>query len=485
MKKVIFIIILIAIVVPMLILAGEITKKIDWGMKEFLAPPPISDALSQAALSKKDAAPPSVSRNQRPVQAAARKKAQPEKQKSAEEKSAQNWCQSDRILMEGGAAVADEGIAVTICGTMPSSRLLLATGGAGALSFGVLWQGETAASPQSAGMPFAPLNCAAAGVSTVRATAYGPSQEIVASGGPWECSGGIDTIYDIPPGQGITLVVVGENASGDVVFRGEQGGIAIAAGRENNIGAVKTTPFSLSLGAPADAEFLMNGRVAFTWTGASGMSSYQIQVARDPGFDSPVIDADTATSSFTASPALASRTYFWRVRGTDEFNNSSEWSEARSVTIDTLPQFSVTAKFIIDHGIISTNSATVSLLISAAKSSGADIAAYYFSEDPARPTANARGWRPVSPAKSYSSVLPYTLSGGDGPKTIFVWFKDGAGRVSKPARDTIIFDATPPRTAIIGKPANPTNASRADFNFTSSKDGSTFRCSLDEGAYTP
>lgn len=487
MKKIIFILILISISIPVLILAGEITKKLEWGVKEFLIPPPISETFSK--ISKKGVARPSTSDRQRSVQGAATpKEASTEKLKDAkgsEEKPAPNWCQSDRILIEGGAAVADDGVSMTICGTLPSSRLLLTTAGTGALSFSVLWQRETTVSPQFARTSFGPVSCSAGGVRTVRATAYGSSNEILASGGPWECSERIDTIYNVPPGSDIRLVVVGENASGNAVYRGEQSGITIAAGQANNIGTIKTSLFQPALETPMEAEILTTGQVAFAWAGVSGMSSYRIQISKDARFTSPIVDADTTSASFNVNSALESRTYFWRVKGMDVFNHGSEWSPARSVTVDTLPLFNVSAKFIIDNGIISTNSATLSLHISAMKGSGVDIEAYYFSEDPERPAAKASGWATISPTLSYSSVIPYTVSAGDGPKTIYVWFKDAAGRVSKPAQDTIIFDTTPPHTTITGQPANPTNAAAAVFSFASSEDGSTFRCSLDDGAYTP
>jgi hypothetical protein len=69
-------------------------------------------------------------------------------------------------------------------------------------------------------------------------------------------------------------------------------------------------------------------------------------------------------------------------------------------------------------------------------------------------------------------------------KTVSVWFKDAAGRVSKAARDTIVLDTTPPDTMITGQPANPTNSVLADFSFASTESGSLFQCSLDDGAFT-
>jgi len=43
----------------------------------------------------------------------------------------------------------------------------------------------------------------------------------------------------------------------------------------------------------------------------------------------------------------------------------------------------------------------------------------------------------------------YILSDGDGDKTIYAWFKDGAGNVStESATDDILLDTTPPEGAI-------------------------------------
>ncbi|MFO0793484.1 MAG: hypothetical protein U0586_05410 [Candidatus Brocadiaceae bacterium] len=45
-------------------------------------------------------------------------------------------------------------------------------------------------------------------------------------------------------------------------------------------------------------------------------------------------------------------------------------------------------------------------------------------------------------------TISYTLSSGDGSKTVYVWYKDGDGNVSGTASDSIDVDTTAPVVAI-------------------------------------
>ncbi|MBI5184991.1 MAG: DUF1566 domain-containing protein [Nitrospinae bacterium] len=78
----------------------------------------------------------------------------------------------------------------------------------------------------------------------------------------------------------------------------------------------------------------------------------------------------------------------------------------------------------------------MTLSISATDAVG--VTGYYASETSTTPTASASGWKAVTSTKSYSnSKISFTLSSGDGTKTVYVWFKDAAGNVSSPASDAI------------------------------------------------
>ena len=65
-------------------------------------------------------------------------------------------------------------------------------------------------------------------------------------------------------------------------------------------------------------------------------------------------------------------------------------------------------------------------------------------------------WTSIPSTTSYSASISYTLSDGDGNKTIYVWYKDDSGNVSSPASDSIILDTTPPIVTITSPTSNDT-----------------------------
>jgi hypothetical protein len=73
------------------------------------------------------------------------------------------------------------------------------------------------------------------------------------------------------------------------------------------------------------------------------------------------------------------------------------------------------------------------------------VTGYYLSTSATVPTAGAAGWVAVGPTPSYSnSAVPYTLPSGEGPKTLYAWYKDAAPNVSLTASAAITLDQTAP-----------------------------------------
>jgi hypothetical protein len=95
---------------------------------------------------------------------------------------------------------------------------------------------------------------------------------------------------------------------------------------------------------------------------------------------------------------------------------------------------------VINNGAASTSYTTVTLSIAATDNVG--VAGYYISENSTTPSATASGWTSVTSTISYSANVSFTLSSGDGAKTIYVWFKDDAGNVSAPATASITLAST-------------------------------------------
>jgi len=105
----------------------------------------------------------------------------------------------------------------------------------------------------------------------------------------------------------------------------------------------------------------------------------------------------------------------------------------------------------INSGASYTNSTTVTLNLSATDSVG--VTGYYISETLSYPSASASGWVSVASTTSYSANVSYSFSGGDGSKTVYVWYKDAAGNVSTAYAHTITLDTTSP-TVIISSPTS-------------------------------
>ncbi|WP_119080661.1 Ig-like domain-containing protein [Chitinophaga alhagiae] len=83
-----------------------------------------------------------------------------------------------------------------------------------------------------------------------------------------------------------------------------------------------------------------------------------------------------------------------------------------------------------------------------------------------------------------AASTPWTLSAGDGTKTVYMRLKDAAGNVT-PLQDQILLDETVPATTITSAPPAITNSTTATFVFTSSEPPGTFEAQLDGSAFTP
>src|SRR3990172_5315643 len=90
--------------------------------------------------------------------------------------------------------------------------------------------------------------------------------------------------------------------------------------------------------------------------------------------------------------------------------------------------------------ITETASQVLTVTISASDDTG--ITGYYLSESETAPTVISDGWISVQTTTSYNSNVSFTLSSGNGNKTIYVWFMDGAGNISQSSSAAITLNQT-------------------------------------------
>lgn len=102
-----------------------------------------------------------------------------------------------------------------------------------------------------------------------------------------------------------------------------------------------TPPAIPQLLAPANHSQLRIVQPTFVWSATVliDATQYQLQVATDSVFTTPVIDRVTSETTYTVpypSP-LSDGVYYWHVRARDEVGNWSDWSGYWELTINTAP----------------------------------------------------------------------------------------------------------------------------------------------------
>ena len=119
----------------------------------------------------------------------------------------------------------------------------------------------------------------------------------------------------------------------------------------------------------------------------------------------------------------------------------------------------------IDTGTIATNSQNVTLSLTASDAVG--VTGHYSSESATTPDLSDSGWTSVSSATAYSGTANFTMSSGEGTKTVYAWFRDFAGNISVANNDTIILDQTAPTGSVsINGGASSTTSSSVTLTLT-------------------
>lgn len=200
-----------------------------------------------------------------------------------------------------------------------------------------------------------------------------------------------------------------------------------------------TTAPSVSLTAPANGA-TVSGTIAVAATASDNAGVAGVQFKLDGanlGVEDTTAPYSTIWNTTTASEGAHALTAVAR----DPAGNSAT-ATSISVTVDNVPSDTTppTGSIIINGGAPVTNNATVTLTLSAADPSG--VTQMCFSHTAASCTTS-----PIAYATSFS----WTLSAGDGTKTVYVQFKDAVGNWSAAGAisDGITLDTTPPMITIL------------------------------------
>ena len=163
----------------------------------------------------------------------------------------------------------------------------------------------------------------------------------------------------------------------------------------------------------------------------SGIST--MQISEDPAFTGASWDSYAASTAFTLAATDGTHTVYVRYR--DAVGNTSS---AYSDTIILDRQGPIATDFAINGGALFVTSASVTLTIGAIDLT-TSVSQMMISENSLFTGAS---W------ESYATSKAFTLSAGEGVKTVYIKFRDAASNASLPTFGTITVDTTNPNGSV-------------------------------------
>jgi hypothetical protein len=180
------------------------------------------------------------------------------------------------------------------------------------------------------------------------------------------------------------------------------------------------------------------------WTASndaeSGISDYEYLIRQDSTTGTIIVNWTSAGLvtewTRTGLSLTIGKTYYIGVRAKNgsALYSAAAYSDGITVQADTTPP---TGTISINSGAAYTKTPAVTLTLSATDNSGT-VSQMQFSNDTVT----------YSTPESYATTKSWTLTSGDGSKSVYVKFSDPKGNWSTPVSDTITLDATPPTITI-------------------------------------
>jgi hypothetical protein len=213
---------------------------------------------------------------------------------------------------------------------------------------------------------------------------------------------------------------------------------------KDNAGTISTT-YSDTIGldtiAPTGSIIINNGNAWTTTTTVTltltytdtGSGVYQVRYTNDGTFDTEAWESPSATKAWTLTTGDGTKTVYYQIK-----DNAGMISTTYSDTIG-LDTIAPTGSIIINSGNAWTTTTSVTLTLTYADT-GSGVSQVRYSNDG---TFDTETW------ESSSATKVWTLTTGDGTKTVYYQIKDNAGMISTTYSDTIGLDTIAPTGSII------------------------------------
>jgi len=196
----------------------------------------------------------------------------------------------------------------------------------------------------------------------------------------------------------------------------------------------KTIP-SGTLTINNDAAYVNSTSVTLNLTAADATSGvYRVRFSNDGVWDTETWETSPSTKTWTLPSGDGTKTVYYQIK--DNAGLISTHSD--TIILDTSPP---TGSITIAGDATYTNSLSVTLILSV-EDATSGVAQMCFSHDNTT-------WTPF---EAYSTSKAWSITSGNGTKTVYAQFKDNAGLSSQSYFDTIILDTTTP-TILITSPS--------------------------------
>ncbi|MBU4032389.1 MAG: hypothetical protein KKH41_03420 [Candidatus Thermoplasmatota archaeon] len=172
--------------------------------------------------------------------------------------------------------------------------------------------------------------------------------------------------------------------------------------------------------------------LGLTYSDGSGCGVYQVRYSND-GSTWTAWESPSATKAWTLTSGDGTKTVYYQIK-----DNGGWTSTTYSDTIG-LDTTAPTGSIIINSGSAWVSSTSVTLGLTYSDGSGCGVYQVQYSNDGSTWTA----W------ESPSATKAWTLTSGDGTKTVYYQIKDNAGWTSTTYSDTISLDTTAPTASIM------------------------------------
>jgi hypothetical protein len=199
----------------------------------------------------------------------------------------------------------------------------------GTLRFNIVYQKAEDRHQRTA----APIDCAGEGIDKIEVEVYGPDNELLAYGDPWDCTAHSGVIDSVKAGSNRTIVILGNDSLGHIVFYGRETGVQVLSGVENNAGDIDCHSFKPVVQSPADGAEVGTDSVVLQWETMPGADEYHLIISEDSAFTTSVTDTLTDMETYKPSGLSNAKTYFWRIYPEDIYENVGPSSEIRTFTI--------------------------------------------------------------------------------------------------------------------------------------------------------